>query len=62
MLSSYKKANQEIVLLLQCLITKKGFNCHGTCNEKLKLYEIGERINYCESESTKLLTNLPNLT
>ncbi len=29
--------------------------------KSLKLYKIGERKNYCESESMKLLTNLPNL-
>jgi hypothetical protein len=44
MLSSYKKANQEIILLLQCLITKKGLNCHGTCNDKFKtLWNWGKK-------------------
>jgi hypothetical protein len=61
MLSSYKRQIKKLFCCYNVLSQKKVLIVMAHAMKSLKLHEIGERGNYHESESTKLLTNLPNL-
>lgn len=61
MLSSYKRQIKKLFCCYNVLSQKKVLIVMAHAMESLKLYEIGERENYHESEITKLSTNLPKL-
>ncbi len=61
MLSLYKRQIKKLFCFYNVLSQKKVLIVVAHAMKSLKLYEIGESKNYCESESMKLLTNLPNL-